>query len=88
MSRSTQTRRSISLKATTYGRIKSYVTERGGSISGFVEDTIIEHMGEPTEEDRQKFGEEVKAREKDIEAKKQAEEPDELEGYVKPILFL
>lgn len=71
-----QTRRSISIKGLTYQRIQKFVAANGGTISGFVEDTIQENMGEPTDEDRKKFGEAMKEREKETEAKK-AEETDE-----------
>jgi hypothetical protein len=53
-----QTRRSVSVKGLTYQRIEAYVATTGGTISGFVEDTIVSNLGSPTEEDRRKFDEE------------------------------
>lgn len=83
-----QTRRSISIRGLTYQRIKNYVEANGGTISGFVENTIEENMGPPTDEDRQKFGEVVEQREKDSKkAPKAKEESDELEDYIPPIQF-
>jgi hypothetical protein len=80
-------RRSISVRGTTYERVKLYVAEHGGSISGFVEATVLEVFGEATEEDRRKFGEEMERREKEAAAKKAEEKPDDLDDYIPPIQF-
>jgi hypothetical protein len=86
---STQTRRSISVKGLTYQRLKKYVDEHGGSVSGFVEDLIREKLGEPDDEDRRKFGEAMAARQKDSEAQKadkNKESENEFdESYIPPI---
>lgn len=40
------TRRSISLKGTTYARLRSHCEETGRSISGLLEEIIAEHLTE------------------------------------------
>jgi len=82
-----QTRRSISVKGTTYQRIKHYVGDNGGCIASFVEQLLHEKLGDPTDEDRKKFGEEMERREKESAARKAEEKKDELAGYIDPITF-
>lgn len=91
MSRRRQTRRSVSVKGTTYARIKLYTEKHGGSISGFVEDVIARRLGEPTAEDRRKFDESVAARQASSEAEKAQDDHDDhddLDDYVPPNLLL
>lgn len=89
-----QTRRSVSVKGLTYQRIKKFVEQsRSTTVSGFVEALLAEKLGEPDEEERRKFGEAMKAREKRAEATKaeqpeQPEQPDDFADYVAPILLL
>lgn len=84
------TRRSVSVKGTTYQRVKNHVKERGGSISGFLEDLIREKLGEPTDEERRKFGEAMKVRQKKAQearaTSKPGDEADEFHAtYTPPI---
>ena len=96
-----QTRRSVSVKGLTYQRLKGYCDRTGQSLSSFVENLVAEAIGAPTDEDRQKFGETVKASEKVSETKEPAKEPTKVgpeqakiseetrefnEGYVSPIM--
>lgn len=87
MARKRQTRRSVSVRGTTYQRIKKYVDAQGGSVANFIEELLVEKLGTPTDEDRRKFGEDVERREKETAARTAAEEQDELAEYVKPITF-
>jgi hypothetical protein len=41
----TQTRRSISVRGEVYDRVKKYCELKGISMSAFVEDRILEHLG-------------------------------------------
>lgn len=83
------TRRSISVKAITYQRLKDYCNSRGISVSGCIEEIVDEKLGAPTDEDRRKFDEILAARQEEKEAKKKPQETerDELENYVPPIQF-
>lgn len=83
-----QTRRSVSVRGLTYQRLKKHVDVHGGSVSGFVEDLLREKLGEPDEEDRRKFGEAMKARQKETEAVKALDADDFNATYVPPIQFL
>lgn len=82
-----QTRCSISLRGITYERMGLYVAEHGGSRSGFVEDLVAEKLGEPTDEDRKKFGEETERREREAAAEKAEEKADDLDDYTPPLQF-
>lgn len=88
MSRS-QTRRSVSVKGATYTRIKTYVAEHGGSISGFLEDLLLDKLGPPDDEDHRKFGEAQEKRQKESEARKaEATSDDDFdEKYIPPLQF-
>ena len=83
-----QTRRSVSVKGLTHQRIKKHLAAKGGgSVSGFVEELIRDKLGEPDDDDRQKFGEAMQATQKGSEAKK-AEDPDEQNnGFAPAIKF-
>ena len=76
--------RSISVRGTTYQRIQLYVEEHGGTVANFLEQLIVENLGGFTEEDRRKFGEDLKRREKETVAEKAAEEEDAFSGYIRP----
>ena len=69
-----QTRKSISVKGLTYQRIRKHVAKTGQTKSGFVEAVIAEALGPMTDEERQKFGEVLEARDKGTEAVKDPEE--------------
>ena len=88
MARARQTRRSVSVKGLTYQRLKKHVGE-DGSVSGFVEKLLANRLGEPDDEDRQKFGEAMEAREKKSEAVKADDDSnDEFNAsYTPPILL-
>jgi len=87
MARARQTRRSVSVKGLTYQRLKKHVGE-DGSVSGFIETLLAEKLGEPDDEDRQKFGEAMEAREKKSEAVKADDPNDEFNAsYITPIKF-
>lgn len=46
-----QRRRSISVRGEVYDRVKKYCDDRGISMSAFVEERILEHLGEvPTKQ--------------------------------------
>lgn len=67
---SSQMRKSVSVRGTTYQRIADYVATTGGSLSGFLEEVITEHLGTTTEEDHQKFDQKI------AEEHKEAHPPD------------
>lgn len=61
------TRKALSVKSTTYDRIKLYVDQHGGSVSGLLEDAIKGKIGLPTEEQRQEFDIAVQLRKEETE---------------------
>lgn len=77
------------MRGTTYTRIKGYVEEHGGSISGFLEDLLLDKLGAPDDEDRRKFGEAQAKRQKESEARKAQEtsDADFDDEYIPPIQF-
>jgi hypothetical protein len=84
------TRRAFSVKGITYQRIADYITEAKktdpkASVSGLVEDAILERLGETTPEERQKFDEETEKRIE--EEKNKPDGPADMEGYIPPIQF-
>jgi len=74
MSRTKQTRRSVSVKGLTYQRLQDYCESQGKPVSGFLEELVFERLGKPTEEDRQKFGVSQETRDKASTAPKRAKE--------------
>ena len=78
-----QTRHSVSVRGLTYQRIRNHVN--GGSISGFVEEILRQKLGAPDDEDRRKFDEAMKAREKKAEAKKAEDSNDFDKAYTSPL---
>ena len=69
-----QTRRSVSVKGITHHRIKNYVDSRGESVASFLEMEVTERFGEPTDEDRRKFGELIEEKGKRSKAQQAAQE--------------
>jgi hypothetical protein len=61
------TRKALSVKSTTYDRIKFYVDQHGGSVSGVLEDAIKEKIGLPTEKQRQEFEAALQLRKEETE---------------------
>lgn len=94
MSRKTgTTRRAFSVKGITYQRIADHIAEvkrlnPKASVSGLVEDAILETLGEPTPEELQKFALETEKRIEEEKNKEQSDVPADMEDYIPPILLL
>jgi hypothetical protein len=81
-----QTRRSVSVKGLTYQRIKKHCDREGTSVSGFLEEVLAEKLGEPSDEELQKFGEAMKSRHNGSEAAKADDKSDDFNAtYTDPI---
>lgn len=74
MTRSKQTRKSISIRGLVHQRIEAHCSQTGETVAGFIEDIISAKFGEPTEEDRRKFAEKKGKSDKGSEATPKAEE--------------